>query len=143
MAKRVLKKGLAKFFVWLRELESNQTEFTQPEYERWGVSETGLKLDTVRTYRSKYLNGRVIFPSDNDEVKLCVRGVLAMSEREFAEVMTQSKASKPLPFPTTQERFREELHHLIALAEERNFTISNEDKRRLLALCEKQQTLDL
>lgn len=66
-----------------------------------------------------------------------------MSEREFAEVMTQSKARNPLPSPTTQERFREELSHLIALAEKRGFTISNEDKCRLLALCEKQQTLGL
>lgn len=45
MAKRILKNGLPKLFVWLRELESNQTEFTQPEYEKWGASKTGLAIE--------------------------------------------------------------------------------------------------
>lgn len=75
-----------KLYEALRLLESTGERLGRPEFEARLVGETGYK--EVSTYLSKYLDPVVVKSTDD---MLSVHGVLAMSEDDFANLLTQKR----------------------------------------------------
>src|SRR4051812_33707347 len=75
-----------KLFAALREIERAGDRLPRNEFVTRLVRETGYK--EITTYLSKYLESIVVKAADD---KLGIRGVLAMSEDEFATLLTQKR----------------------------------------------------
>ncbi len=75
-----------KLFAALREIERAGDRLPRSEFVTRLVLETGYK--EITTYLSKYLEPIVVKSADD---KLGIHGVLAMSEDEFATLLTQKR----------------------------------------------------
>jgi hypothetical protein len=141
MTRPVLNARMEKVFELLRRIEEQQRKLTARELEQLVVAEANYKVETWSTYRSKYLDGTLIFPDEADPGLVQIRGVVAMSPERFAELLTQTKTRAALPQVDTEEDWRDRLRSLAALGRERKFTLLPEDKALFLGLFEKQRSL--
>jgi hypothetical protein len=144
MTRRILNARMEKLFELLRRIEDQQLRLTARELEQMVMAEVGYKVETWSTYRSKYLDGTLIFPDDVDQSLLRIRGVVAMAPERFAELLTQTKTRAALPpadTVDTEKAWRDRLRSLAALGRDRKFTLPPEDKALFLGLFEKQRSL--
>jgi hypothetical protein len=144
MTRPVLNARMEKLFEVLRRIEEQQLRLTARELEQMAVAEANYKVETWSTYRSKYLDGTLIFPDDADQALLRVRGVVAMAPERFAELLTQTKTRAALPQADTidtEDQWRDRLRSLAALGRERKYMLLPEDKELFLGLFGKQRSL--
>lgn len=134
---------MEKLFDLLRRIEEQQLRLTARELEQMAVAEVNYKAETWSTYRSKYLDGTLIFADDADQALLRVRGVVAMVPERFAELLTQTKTKTraAVPHVDTEEEWRDRLRSLAALGRDRKFRLLPEDKALFLGLFENQRSL--
>jgi len=141
MTRRILNARMEKLFDLLRRIEEQQLRLTARELEQMAVAEVNYKVETWSTYRSKYLDGTLIFADDADQALLRVRGVVAMVPERFAELLTQTKTRAAVPHVDTEEEWRDRLRSLAALGRDRKFRLLPEDKALFLGLFENQRSL--
>jgi hypothetical protein len=143
MIRRALNVRMEKLFDLLRRIEEQQLRLTAREIEQMAVAEASYKAETWSTYRSKYLDGSLIFPDEEDPSIVRVRGAIAMAPDRFAELLTQTKTKTraTLPEVDTEEQWRDRLRSLAALGRDRKFVLLPEDKALFLGLFEKQRSL--
>ena len=139
MARTKFTARMDKLFALLRRIESENLRLTEREFAELARREANYK--EIKTYRSKYLDGTLIFPCADDPVLLRVRGALAMSTARFAELLSQTKAkSAVLPYETEDE-WRETMRKLAALGLSRNFVMPRDDRELFMELFETQGEL--
>ena len=141
MTRRILNARMEKLFDLLRRIEEQQLRLTARELEQMAVAEVNYKVETWSTYRSKYLDGTLIFADDADQALLRVRGVVAMAPERFAELLTQTKTRAAAPHVDTEAEWRDRLRSLAALGRDRKFRLLPEDKALFLGLFENQRSL--
>lgn len=147
MTRPVLNARMEKLFDLLRRIEDQQLRLTARELEQMAVAEANYKVETWSTYRSKYLDGTLIFPDDADQALLRVRGVVAMAPERFAELLTQTKTRAAVPQADTigtidtEDQWRDRLRSLAALGRDRKYMLLPEDKELFLGLFGKQRSL--
>jgi len=132
---------MEKLFDLLRRIEEQQLRLTARELEQMAVTEVNYKVETWSTYRSKYLDGTLIFADDADQALLRVRGVVAMAPERFAELLTQTKTRTAVVHVDTEDEWRDRLRNLAALGRDRTFRLLPEDKALFLGLFENQRSL--
>lgn len=138
---------MEKLFEVLRRIEEEQQRLTARDLEQRVVAEANYKAETWSTYRSKYLDGTLIFPDDADQTLLRIRGAVAMAPERFAELMTQTKTRAALPQVNTadtietEDQWRDRLRSLAALGRDRKYVLPPEDKELFLGLFAKQRSL--
>lgn len=132
---------MEKLFDLLRRIEEQQLRLTARELEQMAVTEVNYKVETWSTYRSKYLDGTLIFADDADQTLLRVRGVVAMAPERFAELLTQTKTRTAVLHVDTEQEWRDRLRNLATLGRDRKFRLLPEDKALFLGLFENQRSL--
>ena len=115
MTRRTLNARMEKLFDLLRRIEEQQLRLTARELEQMAVTEVNYKVETWSTYRSKYLDGTLIFADDADQTLLRVRGVVAMAPERFAELLTQTKTRTAVLHVDTEQEWRDRLRNLATL----------------------------
>ena len=141
MTRRTLNARMEKLFDLLRRIEEQQLRLTARELEQMAVTEVNYKVETWSTYRSKYLDGTLIFADDADQALLRVRGVVAMAPERFAELLTQTKTRTAVLHVDTEAEWRDRLRNLAVLGRDRKFRLLPEDKALFLGLFENQRSL--
>jgi hypothetical protein len=140
MARHTLNERMERLFDLLKSIEEQGLRLTKRDFEQRVMSEVGYKQITWATYRSKYLDGVLIYLDDDDPVLLRVRGALLMSQTRFAHVMTQTKTGGAA-IPSNEDDWRTAVRRLAMLGRERNFMLPTADRALLLGLFDKQQSL--
>lgn len=141
MTRPVLNARMEKLFEVLRRIEEQQLRLTARDLEQMVVAEANYKAETWSTYRSKYLDGTLIFPDDADQTLLRIRGAVAMAPEHFAELLTQTKTRAALPEIDTEDQWRDRMRSLAALGRDRKYMLPPEDKELFLGLFGKQRSL--
>jgi len=140
MARRILNTRMQNLFDLLKRVEETKLKLSPRDFEQMVMAETGYKLETWTTYRSKFLDNALIFPDEEDPVFLRVRGAIAMEPNRFADLMTMTKA-RASPSVDNEESWRAQLRALARLGVERQFILDGEDRQLFLGLFEKQRRL--
>lgn len=113
-----------RLFGALRELEKSGVQLPRAEFTAHLVRETGYK--EVTTYLSKYLGPIVRIAEDDLHV---VHGVLAMSEGEFATLLTQKRlhGERPVARYESRDEWAEVLRALLAYGSMHGYVLDEED----------------
>ena len=98
----------------LKSIEEQELRLTKREIEQRVMSVVGYKQITWAAYRSKYLDGVLIFLDDDDPVLLRVRGALDISAPRFAHIMTQTKTGRAAS-PSNEDDWRTAVRRLAML----------------------------
>lgn len=139
MARRTLNDRMERLFELLKDIEERGLRLTKRAFEQ-RVSEVGYKPPSWATYRSKYLDGVLIFLDDDDPVLLRVRGAVDITASRFAHIMTQTKTGGAA-VPSNEDDWRTAVRRLAMFGRERNFMLPSGDRALLLGLFDKQQSL--
>jgi len=115
-----------KFLELLRKLELEKRELSNADFGQLVQNEVGYK-DGAKTYRSKILDGKLIFESDREDT-IHVRNAVTMSDESFATLMSQRKTD-PLKVAdySTEEGWREALRNLIWIGIDNNYRLEADD----------------
>lgn len=113
-----------KLFTALRELESRGERLPRAELLARLVNATGYK--EVSTYLSKYLESVVIKGADET---LSIRGVLAMSDDEFAALMSQKRLAgeSNVPRYETRDEWVDVVRSLLEYGAKHEFYLDEDD----------------
>ena len=113
-----------KLLAALRQMEGNNERLPRRELIERLVRETGYK--EINTYLSKYLESVVVKGADD---MLGVRGVLAMSEDDFAMLLTQKRLTGETRIPQyqTQDEWAEVVRHLLEYGVKHSYFLEDED----------------
>jgi hypothetical protein len=113
----------SKLYESLRQMERDGDRMPRAEFVTRLVRETGYK--EVSTYLSKYLDRVVVKGADD---ALSVRGVLAMSEDEFASLLTQKRLAQETHVPRyeSQEEWADLLRTLLDYGSQRGYVLDAE-----------------
>lgn len=118
-----------KLLAALRQIEGSGERMPRQELVARLVRETGYK--EISTYLSKYLTPIIVRSSDDT---MGVRGVLAMSEEDFAALLTQKRLAGETRISSyqTQEEWRDVVRDLLEYGIKHSYFLDVED-RALLA----------
>ena len=115
-----------KLLAALRAIEQSGARMLRHDLAAHLVRETGYK--EVTTYLSKYLEPVIVKAADD---LLEVRGVIAMSEEDFASLLTQKRLAAEtqvaLPRYETREEWVEVVRDLLEYGANREFLLDMED----------------
>ena len=101
------------------------------------VAEAGYKDSTARTYRSKILDSKVVFPGD-DEGTVVVRHAIAMSGDAFAVMMSQTKPELSLGLDCeTEAEWRDAMELLARHGVDRGYKLEASEREVYDQLIEK------
>ena len=139
MARKKFTPRMEKLFDLLRRIESENLKLTERDFADLAKREANYK--EIKTYRSKFLDGALVFPCAEDPVLLRVRGALAMSTERFAQLLSQKKARTASLEYETEDEWRETMRKLAALGLSRHFVMARSDKELFSELFETQRAL--
>lgn len=114
-----------KLLAALRQLEGSKERLPRRELVERLVRETGYK--EVSTYLSKYLESVVVKGADD---MMEARGVLAMSEDDFAALLTQKRLTGETRITQyqTREEWVEVVRHLLEYGAKHAYFLEAEDR---------------
>ncbi len=114
-----------KLLAVLRQMEGNKERLPRREFVERLVRETGYK--EVNTYLSKYLESVVVKGADDT---MEARGVLAMSEDDFAALLTQKRWTGETRITQYQNRdeWAEVVRHLLEHGVKHAYFLEAEDR---------------
>ena len=119
---------MQKLLSLLQRLERERRPIASGELLALMVDEVGYKDSTARTYRSKILDGKVLFAGD-DEGTVVVRHAVAMSGDSFAAMMTQTKPEVSLGMEVeTEEDWRDAMEVLARHGLDRGWKLAASEK---------------
>ena len=101
------------------------------------VTEAGYKDSTARTYRSKILDGKVVFSGDEDGT-VVVRHAVAMSGDAFAAMMSQTKPEVSLGLDCeTEAEWRDAMELLVRHGIDRGYKLEASERAAVDQVIEK------
>jgi len=130
---------MQKLLSLLQRLERERRPITGGELIAAMVDEAGYKDSTARTYRSKILDGKVLFAGD-DEGTVVVRHAVAMSGDAFAAMMTQTKPETAIGLEyETEEEWRDAMEILARHGVDRGYKLAASERDVFDTLIEKRR----
>jgi hypothetical protein len=130
---------MQKLLSLLQRLERERRPITGSELIAAMVDEAGYKDSTARTYRSKILDGKVLFAGD-DEGTVVVRHAVAMSGDAFAAMMTQTKPETAIGLEyETEEEWRDAMEILARHGVDRGYKLAASERDVFDTLIEKRR----
>ena len=130
---------MQKLLSLLQRLERERRPITGGELVAAMVDEAGYKDSTARTYRSKILDGKVLFAGD-DEGTVVVRHAVAMSGDAFAAMMTQTKPETAIGLEyETEEEWRDAMEILARHGVDRGYKLAASERDVFDTLIEKRR----
>ena len=130
---------MQKLLSLLQRLERERRPITGSELIAAMVDEAGYKDSTARTYRSKILDGKVLFAGD-DEGTVVVRHAVAMSGDAFAAMMTQTKPETAIGLEyETEEEWRDAMEILARHGVDRGYKLAATERDVFDTLIEKRR----
>ena len=130
---------MQKLLSLLQRLERERRPITGGELIAAMVDEAGYKDSTARTYRSKILDGKVLFAGD-DEGTVVVRHAVAMSGDAFAAMMTQTKPETAIGLEyETEEEWRDAMEILARHGVDRGYKLAATERDVFDTLIEKRR----
>jgi len=128
---------MQKLLSLLQRLERERRPIATGELIAMMVDEVGYKDSTARTYRSKILDGKVLFAGD-DEGTLVVRHAIAMSGDAFAAMMTQTKPEVSIGMECeTEDEWRDAMELLIRHGIDRGYKLAATERATFEALLDR------
>jgi hypothetical protein len=119
---------MQKLLSLLQRLERDRRPIAGGELVSMMVDEVGYKDSTARTYRSKILDGKVLFAGD-DEGTVVVRHAVAMSGDAFAAMMTQTKPEVSIGMECeTEDEWRDALEVLARHGVDRGYKLAASER---------------
>ena len=130
---------MQKLLSLLQRLERERRPITGSDLVAAMVDEAGYKDSTARTYRSKILDGKVLFAGD-DAGTVVVRHAVAMSGDAFAAMMTQTKPETAIGLEfETEEEWRDAMEILARHGVDRGFKLAASEREVFDTLIEKRR----
>jgi len=130
---------MQKLLSLLQRLERERRPITGSELIAAMVDEAGYKDSTARTYRSKILDGKVLFAGD-DEGTVVVRHAVAMSGDAFAAMMTQTKPETAIGLEyETEDEWRDAMEILARHGVDRGYKLAATERDVFDTLIEKRR----
>lgn len=128
---------MQKLLSLLQRLERERRPIPTGDLISMMVDEVGYKDSTARTYRSKILDGKVLFAGD-DEGTLMVRHAIAMSGDAFAAMMTQTKPEVSIGMECeTEDEWRDAMEVLIRHGIDRGYKLAATERATFEALLDR------
>ena len=128
---------MQKLLTLLQRLERERRPIGGAELIAAMVGEAGYKDSTARTYRSKILDSKVVFPGD-DEGTVVVRHAVAMTGDAFAAMMTQTKPEVSLGIDCeTEADWRDAMELLARHGIDRGYKLESSEREVFDQLIEK------
>lgn len=128
---------MQKLLSLLQRLERDRRPIGGGELISLMVDEAGYKDSTARTYRSKILDGKVLFAGD-DEGTVVVRHAVAMSGDAFAAMMTQTKPEVSLGLECeTEDEWRDAMEVLIRHGIDRGYKLAASERATVEAVIDR------
>jgi len=130
---------MQKLLSLLQRLERDKRPIAGSELIAAMVDEAGYKDSTARTYRSKILDGKVLFAGD-DEGTVVVRHAVAMSGDAFAAMMTQTKPETAIGLEyETEDEWRDAMEILARHGVDRGYKLAASERDVFDTLIEKRR----
>lgn len=130
---------MQKLLSLLQRLERERRPISGGDLVAAMVDEVGYKDSTARTYRSKILDGKVLFAGD-DEGTVVVRHALAMSGEAFAVMMTQTKPEVSIGLDyETEDEWRDAMELLARHGVDRGYRLAASERDVYETLIEKRR----
>ncbi len=119
---------MQKLLSLLQRLEREKRPIASGDLIAAMVAEVGYKDSTARTYRSKILDGKVLFAGD-DEGTVVVRHAVAMSGDAFAAMMTQTKPETAIGLEyETEDEWRDAMEILARHGVDRGYKLASSER---------------
>jgi hypothetical protein len=130
---------MQKLLSLLQRLEREKRPIAGGELIAAMVDEAGYKDSTARTYRSKILDGKVLFAGDDDGT-VVVRHAVAMSGDAFAAMMTQTKPEVAIGLEyETEDEWRDAMEILARHGVDRGYRLAASERDVYETLIEKRR----
>ena len=130
---------MQKLLSLLQRLEREKRPIPGGELIAAMVAEVGYKDSTARTYRSKILDGKVLFAGD-DEGTVVVRHAVAMTGESFAAMMTQTKPETAIGLEyETEDEWRDAMEILARHGVDRGYKLAASEREVFDPLIEKRR----